>query len=51
MDVITIHASKGAIGLFHEHGLTLIPARVSNNMLSKVWDEISSFNWSLGMGQ
>ena len=26
---------------FHKHGLTLIPAWISNHMLGKVWDEIT----------
>ena len=26
---------------FYKHGSTLIPARISNHMPSKVWDEIT----------
>ena len=29
------------IGPFYQHGLTLIPAWMSNHMTSKVWDEIT----------
>ena len=29
-----------SIGPFNQHGLTLIPAWLSNHMPSKVWDEI-----------
>ena len=32
----------GLQGAFYSHGVTLIPAYVSNNMPSKVWDEIIS---------
>ena len=28
-------------GHVNKHGLTLIPAWISNDMLSKVWDEIT----------
>ena len=28
-------------GLFYYHGLTLIPAWISNHMPGKVWDEIT----------
>ena len=28
-------------GLFYQHGLTLIPAWISNHMPGKVWDEIT----------
>ena len=30
-----------ACGTFYYHGLTLIPAWISNHMSSKVWDEIT----------
>ena len=30
-----------ASGPFYSNGLTLIPAWISNHMLSKVWDEIT----------
>ena len=42
--------------LFYYHGLTLIPAWISNHMPGKVWDEIihpfqasTVAHWSLGM--
>ena len=43
---------------FYKHGLTLIPAWISNYIHYKVWDEITSYyhsytelrnRWSLGM--
>ena len=32
---------KYICGLFYQHGLTLIPAWISNHMPSKAWDEIT----------
>ena len=41
-------------GSFYWHGLTLIPAGISNHMPRKVWDEIiypfSNFNGVSGLG-
>ena len=35
-------ASLDTRGPFYQHGLTLIPAWISNQILGKVWDEITS---------
>ena len=34
-------SKKGSRAPFYQHGLTLIPAWISNHMPSKVWDEIT----------
>ena len=43
VDIMAVHIMTTVVtsGLFYYHGLTLIPAWISNHMLSKVWDEIT----------
>ena len=45
---VNLHTFQYSSDLFYRHGLTLIPAWISNHMRTKVWDEItypfSNFN-------
>ena len=41
LSMLGLNSKRDPIGRFYLHGLTLIPAWISNHMPSKVWDEIT----------